>query len=273
MNRNNRVEVANLAPNTSIDRMLVLTFNSKADNSLMNLNTNFDIRIISEWGTDSDLQDTEDVLGMEKRGIVNVSNSTEELGIGGPEEESEVLGTQECDSKQKMYGYVYIDQNKDGLRGENEKVLRDIEIKVYTLEEKEQVTIEDVKTNSDGYWEVYACAGVYFVEVNRDSLPNDTELFENIFEVELTSSDQEYILEIPILDTRNIWEKYWYWILLAIGGLGTIAIVGIYRTKIRASIQPALFAMTVVPPSIFSAIILSNSSIQFISSLLLFQCS
>ena len=217
-----RILLADVAPGDTIERNLILTFNTEADNSLQAKNTNFDIRIISEWGVAPTTVDTDNQGDVQGTSTIISSRTTkdtqiEALGAGGPDETVEdVKGVEECKADIKLYGYVYIDQNKNSKKDEKEKVLPNIPIKIYIKEDGKQKTIKDLTTNNEGYWEIMLCNGTYYIEIDRNSLPENTDVTNNISEVVLGSNIEKYSLDIPVNDTRNIWEKYWPFIILAI---------------------------------------------------------
>jgi hypothetical protein len=231
------VQVANLGPGETVERDLILTLNKDAGNDLAKKRTNFDIRVISEWGPGTTTDDSNgNTLGEStKRTTAKTSNkgSTDILGTGGPQEESEVKGVDECEAKSKLLGYIYVDRNKNGERDERERVLPDISVKIYVEDENgDKRTIKDLTTDEQGYWEIELCAGKYFVEIDRDTLPNNTDLADNILDVTLTANDTEYTLDIGVNDTRNFWELYWPWILLAILILLSVLYLILKRRKV-----------------------------------------
>ncbi len=220
-----KILVADVAPGSTIERNLLLTFNTDADNSLQKYNTTFDIRIISEWGVAPTTTEETEVLGTTTKKYKTTKKSTQTTITGTTEEqetsEEEVKGTEECKANIKLFGYVYIDKNKNKEKNKKEKVLANIPIKIYVEENGEKKTIKDITTNKEGYWEITLCSGNYFIETDRNSLPKNTDIEDNISEVTLGTDIQEYNLNIPVNDTRNFWQKYWY---LIVGGLAIIVI-------------------------------------------------
>lgn len=216
-----KILVANVAPGGIVERNLILTFNTDADNNFMNKNTTFDIRVISEWGSESDSNENNgDVLGTDtKNNTITRTTAwiTDSLGVGGPDDnQEEVKGIEECEITNELFGYVYIDRNKNNQKDNNEKILPNISIKIYVKNDEGQRTIKDLVTNEDGYWKVDLCQGTYFVELNRNTLPKNTDISQNIKKVILNTADTEYRVDFGVEDTRNFWELYWQWILLAI---------------------------------------------------------
>ncbi|MFA5623183.1 MAG: hypothetical protein WC981_03065 [Candidatus Dojkabacteria bacterium] len=216
------VQIANLGPNQTIERDLILTFNENSGHELSKSDTNFNIRIISEWGPETTpTQKQGETLGESTKTSTTktISKSVETLGTVGPTQgqEEEVKGVDECEATNKLFGYVYVDRNKNNEREKREKILPNVSIKIYIKDEKgEKETIKDLITDEQGYWELKLCQGKYFIEVDRATLPNSTDIQDNILEAVLAQSTTEYKLDIGVEDTRNFWEIYWPWILLAI---------------------------------------------------------
>ena len=222
------VQVANLGPGQEVNRNLLLTFNKNADNSLAKKNNSFNIRVISEWGPETaqnnDNPDNGDALGESTSRNRSSRSSAGILGTGGGDmvadaanEEEDVKGADQCEADSKLYGYIFVDRNGNDRKDNREKILPDISLKIYVEDENgEKTTIKELTTNEDGYWEVMLCPGEYFVEVDRNTLPNNTDLADNIKEVVLGESDEQYNLDIGVDDTRNFWEMYWPLILLAV---------------------------------------------------------
>lgn len=165
--------------------------------------------------------------------IKSVTRITELLGIGGPEEDTvlsednttnpEVKGVNECQDKKTISGYVYMDINNNGEKENNEKLLKDIEIRIYTKTDNSEETIEKVKTDEEGYWETKVCEGEYFIEINTESLPNNTSLDSNVKSVSITADTTESTIDFGITDTRNFIQKYWPWLLLGVVSVGLIS--------------------------------------------------
>jgi len=235
-----RVNIANLNPNQVINRALLVTFNPLSENNTMNQNANFDVRIISEWGNEVTQENNngEDILGTEdsKKRIYTYTSSNNNLlldGTGGPEDdrnEEEVKGLQECDIKTKVLGYVYLDSNNNQKIDKREKLLEGVILNIYTIVDEKQISITQSTTDKEGYWETELCQGKYFVEVDRSTLPKNTDIEENIIGIELVNSE-DFNLDIPIQDERTCLQKYWPWILLLVVLIGTTIIVIVDRRK------------------------------------------
>jgi hypothetical protein len=75
------------------------------------------------------------------------------------EEEGEILGERislpECEEKTLLSGYVLFEEK--GVEG--------VSITIYYLEGDEELEVDTVKTNSDGYWEIELCEGEYYTKV------------------------------------------------------------------------------------------------------------
>jgi hypothetical protein len=233
-----RVNIADLNPNQTINRVLLVTFNPLSENNTMNQNANFDVRIISEWGNEVTQENNngEDILGTgdTKKTVSKYTLSNNNIplgGIGGEQENGEdVKGLQECDTKTKVLGYVYLDSNNNQKIDKREKLLEGVILNIYTIVDEKQISITQSTTDKEGYWETELCQGKYFVEVDRSSLPKNTDIEENIIEIELINSE-DFFLDIPIQDERTCLQKYWPWIILLVGLIGTTIIVIADRRK------------------------------------------
>lgn len=167
---------------------------------------------------------------------------TELLGTGGPEDElltetldtEEVKGINDCEVKKKISGYLYIDSNTNGVKDENEKVLKDIKVRIFNETNGTQTTIAEIKTDENGYWETYACEGEYFVEVDLESLPNNTSLDSNTKVITISNNTNDVTVDFGIQDTRNFLQKNWPWMLLGLSLLGVISFVVLDTRKQRA---------------------------------------
>jgi hypothetical protein len=212
-----KVQVANLPPNTSIDRKLIITFYPNSDNSLTDLETQFNIRVISEWGESISDNNEGDIRGV-IRSTIKPTVNYYVYGIGGPDEimGEEVKGVNECEEKIKLFGYVFIDNNSNGIIDRNEKIVENVKLNIFTNTNGENITIEKTKTNNAGYWEALLCSGNYFIEIDRGTLPTNTDITENIIAFTLGVEDVEYQLDIGLDDNRGFGEKNLLWIILAI---------------------------------------------------------
>ncbi len=87
-------------------------------------------------------------------------------------------------------------------------------------------TVKQLITDENGYWETTLCSGQYFVKVDDSKLPNNFVLGENDQEIQIVE-EEDTSLDFTVLDERNFLQKYWPWILLAVGILGSIGIVAL----------------------------------------------
>lgn len=136
--------------------------------------------------------------------------------------DEEVLGEEEqtCENPRKTYGYIYHDKNTDGKIDDNEDRLEGISLRIYYMENGEEMTVVELQTDEQGYWETELCPGEYSIEIDQETLPNNLETPE-VLSLTVEEEDEEIELNISATDSRNFWQKYWYLILLGIGVLLT----------------------------------------------------
>jgi parallel beta-helix repeat protein len=150
----------------------------------------------------TDLQDTEEV--------------SEE-----PIPEEEVLGEDilTCENPIQVNGYIYLDKNKNDLMDENEKGIAGISITITGIYKENKITIDTLETDENGYYETELCPDTYTLTIDKNDLPKNTET-EEVLSLEIKEDTTEPLqYNIPAIDTRNFWQKYWYLILI-VGALG-----------------------------------------------------
>lgn len=86
--KGDNIQIANLQPNQSVQHTITMYFDSDAGNDLTNLNTSFDIKVNSQWGS-------------EQGNVLSATDTNDNDGTGGGEEiknpidgTPEVLGTE-----------------------------------------------------------------------------------------------------------------------------------------------------------------------------------
>ena len=158
------------------------------------------------------------------------------LGVGGEgdalaleeeenlENDEEVKGSQTCDNPSTISGYIYTDSNENGEKDEKERVFPEISIRVYTITEGMEETVKQIVSDENGYWETTLCIGDYYISIDDSKLPNNYVLGENDQQISV-EEEKDSTLNFEVLDERNFLQKYWPWILLALGVLGSIGIV------------------------------------------------
>lgn len=164
-----------------------------------------------------------DILGVGGEGDVLALEEDEETLEDDTEE---VKGSQTCDNPSTISGYIYIDSNENGEKDEKERVFPEISIRIYTITEGMEETVKQIVSDENGYWETTLCSGDYYISVDDSKLPNNYVLGENDKEISL-EEDKDSTLNFEVLDERNFLQKYWPWILLAVGILGSIGIVAV----------------------------------------------
>jgi hypothetical protein len=173
----------------------------------------------------------------------NTVYATQTLGTGSGTEiteetetipEEEVLGEDilTCENPIQVSGYVYLDKNKNDQMDENEKGIAGISITITGIYKENRITIDTVETDEKGYYKTELCPDTYTLTIDRNDLPKNTEI-EEVLSLEIKEDTTEPVeYNIPAIDTRNFWQKYWYLILIA-GALGitTVYVVTISRKK------------------------------------------
>ncbi|KUK76747.1 MAG: Conserved repeat domain protein, partial [candidate division WS6 bacterium 34_10] len=169
------------------------------------------------------------------------ATTTEDSGTGAgeeiieleptTEEKEEVLG-ETCDTPITVKGYIYLDKNKNEERNENEEGIQGITITILTTDEEgNRITIDTLETDENGYWETKLCSGSYTMEIDQENLPKNVETSETI-ELQVEDNLTEPMeFNIPATDTRNFWQKNWYWILIATAVVITIGYMAVKNNK------------------------------------------
>jgi hypothetical protein len=166
---------------------------------------------------------------------INEDNGTgageEIIELETTEEEEEVLG-ETCDTPITVKGYIYLDKNKNEERNENEEGIQGITITILTTDEEgNTVTIDTLETDENGYWETKLCSGKYTMEIDQENLPKNVETSETI-ELQVEDNLTEPMeFNIPATDTRNFWQKNWYWILITTAVVITIGYMAVKNNK------------------------------------------
>ncbi|MCD4756457.1 hypothetical protein K8R20_02485, partial [bacterium] len=120
-----------------------------------------------------------------------------------------------CETTKKLHGYLYIDKNKNGEKEDNEKLLADVSLKIFIPYNGNEITVKEITTDQDGYWETYLCPGDYNISVDQEDLPNNIDV-EEVLSVTVSEDDDETQFNIAGIDSRNFWQKYWYIILIVL---------------------------------------------------------
>lgn len=131
-------------------------------------------------------------------GVNQISEPTveeEEQEEEGGEGEGEVLAAISCEETFKLSGFVYERSNENEIKDEDERELIDVNVKIYTYDKDgERVLVTEVKTNSDGYWEVDLCPGYYEVELSLETVEAGIQpVGENLRKITIESEDLENV--------------------------------------------------------------------------------
>jgi hypothetical protein len=148
--------------------------------------------------------------------------------------EEEVLGEDilTCENPIQVSGYVYLDKNKNDQMDENEKGIAGISITITGIYKENRITIDTLETDEKGYYKTELCPDTYTLTIDKNDLPKNTEI-EEVLSLEIKEDAKEPVeYNIPAIDTRNFWQKYWYLILIA-GALGitTVYLITTSRKK------------------------------------------
>jgi len=143
------------------------------------------------------------------------------------EKEGDVLG--ESCNKVTLSGYVYVDENKDETRNEDEIALEGV---VVILTDKDSKVVEEVTTDENGYWESSVCADKYTVSIDEETVDDKYDVKGVKTEVDLTDEDKSVDLDLAVVESKTLMD-YW-WILLIIIAIPSIYYVYSRFTKERA---------------------------------------
>jgi hypothetical protein len=162
----------------------------------------------------------------------------EEEGDGATDEE-EVLGEDiiSCENPITLQGYLYLDKNKNDLMDEKEKGIADINIRIYYIYKGNEITIDEITTDENGYWQTEVCPTEYFLEVNKEDLPKNLSVQEVLSLTISEDSDDPTQFNISAIDTRNFWQKYWYLILIGTAIIITTTYLILSRKEKEQPIQ------------------------------------
>jgi hypothetical protein len=102
---------------------------------------------------------------------------------------------------------------------ENEKGIAGINITIKGIYKENEIILDTLETDENGYYKTELCPDTYTLTINKNDLPKNTEI-EEVLSLEIKEDTIEPIqYNIPAIDTRNFWQKYWYLILI-VGALG-----------------------------------------------------
>lgn len=131
----------------------------------------------------------------------------------------EVLGEQTCETKSKLFGYLYFDKNENGSRDDGEEGLMDIEVQILAGDK----VVGTAKTNADGYWQIDLCPGEYKIMITKTELPSNVRVDEG-GDFKLVTIDQEnteYNVNVKLIREVSFLEQYWWiLVLIVLVGLG-----------------------------------------------------
>ncbi|MBN1332083.1 hypothetical protein JW978_04375 [Candidatus Dojkabacteria bacterium] len=139
------------------------------------------------------------------------------------EVEGEVLGEMVCDETTKASGFVYYDKNGNGEKDEDENGLGDVKIEFYSEIDGEKRLVLSVRTDENGYWEADVCPGSYDIEIDKDSLPEDTEIKgDDVLGINVNQGEELNNVNFTLKESGGGISGYW-WVLLLLC-LGILAL-------------------------------------------------
>ncbi|MBN1618038.1 hypothetical protein JW887_01690 [Candidatus Dojkabacteria bacterium] len=156
------------------------------------------------------------------------------------EEDSDVLGEEDendgdnnndtCEVDATINGYVYYDKNGNGKKDDDENGVKDVKVTIYYLDDDgKRVVVDEVNTDTDGYWETEVCHGNYWVEVDTSTLPDNVDVDgDSKVEVKVSKDDEKNItFEVKDSDNKS-WFNAWYCLipllLLVAAGIGYVVL-------------------------------------------------
>ena len=132
------------------------------------------------------------------------SNKEEET-----DKNNDILGFQICNIKSKVSGYVFVDNNRDNKRDEDEKGLPEITVEIYAGLESANQKIASAVTNDKGYWEIELCPGDFSLTLNIESLPKNSELeWGNFIFISVKENENITDINFPVISHESFWDKF-----------------------------------------------------------------
>lgn len=128
------------------------------------------------------------------------------------EKEEAVLGEATCENPSKVSGYIYYDNNDNHQKDDDEEGLQDIIVSIYSVIDEEEKFVTTAKTDENGYWETELCAGNYKAKVDKEDLPENTEIAEE--ELSLSVEENKDTGEVNF-KIKKVSSKFnWLWCLI-----------------------------------------------------------
>ncbi len=136
-------------------------------------------------------------------------DETDESNDNDTDESENVLSIVDCGKKSKISGYVFIDDNKNNNKDEDEKGLNNIQIEVYFDESENGDRIASAKTNNEGYWETELCQGEYSLTINLEDLPDNAELeWGNYIFITVEENENINNINFPVIKYGSFLEQF-----------------------------------------------------------------
>lgn len=135
-------------------------------------------------------------------------------------DDGQVLGEMVCDQTSMVSGYVYVDENENQSKDDDEKGLEDISVRLYSEIDGERTMVMVVDTNEDGYWQADVCPGEYEVELESEDLPDEYEFSGKLKGI---SVGEDGLSDINFEISEKGGSSYW-WVLLVVLALVAFAL-------------------------------------------------
>jgi hypothetical protein len=146
---------------------------------------------------------------------------TEEDVTEEEDEDGEVLGLQ-CEVKQTITGYIYVDANGNGERDEDEEGVPGVELDlIYTDENGDMTVVDTITTDEDGRWRAEVCPGAYEVVLDEETLPDDLDLDgTSVLGISVGDDSGEHNINFPLTSQEGESAGFdWKWVVIGLVSL------------------------------------------------------
>jgi len=149
------------------------------------------------------------------------------------ENEGEVLGALTCEEKTKVSGDIYYDKNGNGQKDEDEKSAEGVEVIITTTIDGETITVTTVKTDENGHWETELCPAQYEAKLNKDTLPEKSQVKgDDVLGITVGEDEEVNNVNFTLSENANSF-NWWYCIipLLILAALVVLYLLASRRGK------------------------------------------
>ncbi len=160
---------------------------------------------------------------------VTPNNSEEDDDTEDKSEEidQEILGEQACENTSVISGYIYYDDNENGVKDTTEEGIHNALVKIYQEVDGEEELITSARTDENGYWDAEICPGDYKIKIDTDTLPEKSEVLGDSSQ-DVTIIEYENIGDVnfTVKKSKNLLESFnWLWCLAPLLLLVVIIII------------------------------------------------